>query len=856
MRSSVLHFAIVLAWVATANQAAAQAKRKVTPADYGTFSTLSQPRLSPDGKWATYHLSYDSGADTLFLQNTATAKRYAYPSAGNSRFSTDGKWFAAITPTEGLSLRRLSTAAVRVVPGATHYQWDKEATRLVLTRNLAANPDVLVLDFVTGQEQSIPNATDFVIGAKGHIALLSDNEIRLLHPGAASNPITLIADTPCRYKKLLWNKEGTSLAFLEELPPDGYTPANHRIWSYTLESAQWRMLDPSALGAQQRIISPLGKAPLVFAPDSGGILFYRSNARNENPGDGNVEVWDSMAQLEFPEWKYKADVSQLAKLSRWFPDTNEVKDIATNDRSSVLLLAGLKYGLGYDKLRYEPNYTLEAPADLYITDLKAGKTRLLLERQEVSVNVASSPNGRYISYYREGAWWIYDVESGKHANKTRSLDIRFYDTDPHKEGQLEPYGSPGWSSDESYLLVYDKYDIWLLSANTEVPLRITHGREAGIRYRICESHYDFDTGFNRIWLQNKHFDLANGVVLEARGNDMKGGYFFWKPHTRIRRLHYGDVAVSGLQKAADADVYVYIEQTAVMPPRLMVLRDDKRHPKLLLQSNPQQQDMQWASSGFISFTDEAGNDLKGILYYPAGFDPKKKYPMIVYVYERLSQDLHQFLSPAWNNSIGFNPANYSLDGYLVLLPDIAYTIGEPGRSAVGCVAAAVNAVAAKGILQRDKVGLIGHSFGGYEVSYIITQTPIFAAAVAGAGITDLVSNCLAMHGETEHSNMWRYESQQFRMGGSIYDNFAGYIANSPITHADRITTPLLSWTGKSDNNVPATQSMELHLALRRLQKKNILLVYPNEGHTVLNPANQLDLNKRIKQWFDSFLKGN
>ena len=224
------------------------------------------------------------------------------------------------------------------------------------------------------------------------------------------------------------------------------------------------------------------------------------------------------------------------------------------------------------------------------------------------------------------------------------------------------------------------------------------------------------------------------------------------------------------------------------------------------------------------------------------------------IYELLSQNLYTYNNPSIYNSEGFTLANYTNEGYFVLMPDITYTMGDPGTSATDCVLKAVNTALLTANIDDKKLGLIGHSYGGHETSLIITKTPLFAAAVAGAASTNMISDYLRLNEVTQAIKFWRYEVHQYRMGLSPFGNLEAYIKNSPVMNAEKIVTPLLSWTGKSDGTVDWRQSVELHLALKRLNKTNTLLVYPNEDHILRNLDAQLDLTARIKNWFDLYLK--
>jgi dipeptidyl aminopeptidase/acylaminoacyl peptidase len=256
----------------------------------------------------------------------------------------------------------------------------------------------------------------------------------------------------------------------------------------------------------------------------------------------------------------------------------------------------------------------------------------------------------------------------------------------------------------------------------------------------------------------------------------------------------------------------------------------------------------------IHYSNSIGQSLNGALFYPANYDPMQKYPMVVYPYEKQSRDLFQYENPSMLNMGGFNVTNFTTRGYFVLLPDIIHVKGDTGISALDCVVAATQKVIDMGIIDKDKIGLMGHSFGGYEANFIITQTDIFAAAVSGSGVSDMVSWYLTMGWNGSKPDMWRSETQQWRMGKSFYDDQHAYYRNSPIVHALNIQTPVLLWSGKLDYQVDWHQNMEFYLALRRLGKKNIMLLYPDEGHVIFGVDNQIDLTNKTQDWFDYYLK--
>jgi len=241
------------------------------------------------------------------------------------------------------------------------------------------------------------------------------------------------------------------------------------------------------------------------------------------------------------------------------------------------------------------------------------------------------------------------------------------------------------------------------------------------------------------------------------------------------------------------------------------------------------------------------------LYKPENFDPSKKYPMMIYLYERLSQNVNTFVRPAPGHSI--NITYYVSNGYLVLTPDIVYTTGHPGQSALKCVLPAIQAVVDKGFVNREAIGIQGHSWGGYQTAYMLTQTNVFRAAEAGAPVANMISAYDGIRWGTGLPRQFQYEKTQSRIGGTIWEYPLRFIENSPIFMVDRVTTPLLILQNDADDAVPWYQGLELFLAMRRLGKEVYLFDYNGEPHHINRRPNQKDYTVRLQQYFDHFLKG-
>jgi dipeptidyl aminopeptidase/acylaminoacyl peptidase len=303
----------------------------------------------------------------------------------------------------------------------------------------------------------------------------------------------------------------------------------------------------------------------------------------------------------------------------------------------------------------------------------------------------------------------------------------------------------------------------------------------------------------------------------------------------------------------DFSSIIYRSQNVHSSPSIHYLNLKNKVAKEIHQSNPKLKQVDLRKPQFLNYS-WGNNELSGALIYPSNFNPSKKYPMIVFIYEKASVNTNVFNPPSNYSYIGFNALNYVTDDYFVFYPDISYKAGAPGISALNCVKSGVNEVLKLGYVDAKKIGLYGHSFGGYESAFIATQTDMFAAIVAGAPATNLTSHYHGVGWNFNRPEIWRYESQQWRMGVSFYDNKEAYWRNSPLQYAENIQTPLLLWTGKQDFQVHWMQSIEMFIALKRLNKNCKLLLFENEGHSIKNGENQLLLSKEIKRWFDFHCK--
>jgi dipeptidyl aminopeptidase/acylaminoacyl peptidase len=458
--------------------------------------------------------------------------------------------------------------------------------------------------------------------------------------------------------------------------------------------------------------------------------------------------------------------------------------------------------------------------------------------------IRASPEGKFILYYVDGQFSTIDTARRTVANITKSIATSFTDKDSDSTDVQRPwFGVAGWTAGDRDVLLYDKYDVWEVAANGAKSTRLTDGAAEKIEYRYASVDPDADA-----------IDRSKPLYLTMFGTlSKKSGYARLAPGAAApERLVWLDKSVARLAKAKDADVYHYVAQSFEDSPDAFVGGADLKSVKQVTATNAFQTKYAWGRAQLVEFTSEKGQKLQGVLRYPAGYEPGKKYPMIVYVYEKLSDGLHRYVAPSEREY--YNVTSFTSAGYFEFEPDIVFRPREPGLSVVECVRPAVAAVAAMGVIDSKRVGMIGHSWGGFDTAYMSTHTDVFAAAVAGAPITDLVSNYGSHHFSSGIAETDHIETGQQRMQVPLWEDLAAYTRNSAVFTVNTMTTPLLIEVGDADGTVYWHQGVELYNAARRAKKDVVLLVYGGEDHGLRQKANQIDYHRRIMEWFGHYLK--
>ncbi len=577
----------------------------------------------------------------------------------------------------------------------------------------------------------------------------------------------------------------------------------------------------------------------------------------EEPEPADVDVWHARDERIIPMQKLQEERDRAKSyLVAWHVDEGRFVRLGTDYDESIVLLEGQTHATETDRKPYMFDGMFGRRwFDIDLIDVATGERNRVVDR--VRYFSGGSATGEHLLYFKDDRHYSYDVTTGEHTDLTSSLPTSFVNEDYDYPVEQKPsWGVAGWAEDDEAVLLYDRYDIWSVRPDGSGVLRLTDGAGDEVRHRLVR--LDSPSGFGFGGGSREPIDLDEPLYLSLfGGGTKKSGYARLEVNGEggePTRLVWLDKSVGRLTKAEAAETYAWVVEDFNDSPDYFVGGPDLEGARQITQTNPFQSDFAWGHSELIDYSCEFGKRVQGALFYPAGYEEGRAYPMITYVYERLSQGVHRYSVPSERSS--YNPAVWTSQGYFVLQPDIFYRGRMPGTSAVECIRPAVKTVVDTGMVDGDRVGLVGHSWGGYEAAFVPTQTDIFAAAVSGAALTNFFSMFGTIHWNQGMPETAHWETGQARMDVPYWDDMEAYVRESPVMGIPQLETPMLMAFGDADGTVDFHQGVEMYNYARRAGKQFVMLVYADENHSNRQKKNQIDYHHRILQWFGHYLKGD
>ncbi len=714
----------------------------------------------------------------------------------------------------------------------------------------------------TGNERKFSDVLDFTISkdAKSLVFTTSSrkedtNGVYAVTTDSDAAPVALLSGKG-KYLKLTWDEDNTQLAFTSDKEDAAAKQPKFRVYHWNRKDPQATEIVSIASPGFRKEFVVSERANLNFSLD--GSRLFLGTAPPPEPEKSPDEEVPADEKVLVDLWRWKDDYVQPIQKVRAEQDRNrsyravyhfdEKKFVQLADETMETILPSNdgRYAIGADNRKYrvtndyDPGYT-----DYYLVNTMDGSRKPLLTKQRG--NVTLSPNAKYAIYFDGKDWNSYSIADGTMTNLTKNLAVHFYNEENDVPDPPGSYGFPGWTKNDADVLLYDRYDIWQIAPDGTRAKNLTDG--VGRKSMTALRYVRLDP-------KERWIDPDQPMLLSAENEETRdSGFYRDKVNSDAapQKLLMAAKDFGNPAKAKDADVLMMTASRFDQFPDVWVTNNTFRELKRVSNGDAQRAPYNWGTAELVSFKNADGVPLKGVLLKPDNFDPKKKYPMLVYIYERLSQGLHQFRNPGPGTSI--NPTFYVSNGYLVFMPDIVYTIGYPGQSALKCVLPGIQAVVDKGYVNENAIGIQGHSWGGYQIAYMVTQTNRFKAAAPGALVANMTSAYSGIRWGTGLPRQFQYERSQSRIGGSLWEYPLRFLDNSPIFRADRVETPLLMIHNDEDDAVPWYQGIEYFLALRRLGKEAYLFSYNGEKHGLRKRINQKDYTRRLQEFFDHFLKG-
>ena len=644
---------------------------------------------------------------------------------------------------------------------------------------------------------------------------------------------------------------------VRELIPQGTKVSGTDGWTLTENSSMYFTPDGS------RIIT--GIAPIRPPKDTTIVDFETAQ----------LDIWNWDAPYTPPQQKKRMDATlkkTYAAVINLVPSTGsgsgKIIPLTTSAFDNIRLIAGGKTGLALsrDNAEYarESMWVDGSFADYSLVNLNDGSRRQIARNFNVG-RFDISPGGNYLIWFdsNDKQWYTYNIASSETVNISGKAGVAFHtEDDDHPSAYPGAYeGSPKWLENDQAVLIIDRYDVWKFAPDGSKAENLTGGvgRQTHNRFRTLDLRQDKRTDNQRRSGVINPFKANDDLFLSLINEDnKKNGYGRLNLAKPAKTLKYftDTVTFQGPQMAPDGSI-TFLKGNFRHPFDLYRTTDFFASSERMTAINPQMADYRWGSANLFEWKAYDGTPLKGLVFIPDGIKPGEKLPVMIYFYEKYSDQLYNFWQPAPSRST-VNLSFYTSRGYVVFVPDIVYKDGHPGESAYNCICSGAEALCEKySFADKSRMAIQGQSWGGYQTAWLVTRTNMFAAAGAGAPVSNMTSAYGGIRWESGMTRAGQYEHGQSRIGKTLWDEggLDLYIENSPIFNADKVETPLLIMHNDNDGAVPWYQGIEYFSDLRRLGKPCWLLEYNNEAHNLVERRNCKDLSKRLQQFFDHYLKG-
>ncbi|NGM65214.1 prolyl oligopeptidase family serine peptidase [Sphingobacterium sp. SGR-19] len=869
-------------------------KRPLDHSVYDNWKSINNAEVSKTGQFIQYQITPQEG-DALFeLKSKDNELLFSLPRVADAKLTQDESFLIAkIKPTfeetrqakikkkknadmpkDSLIILNIQQQEQWKIPAISTYKLAQNKNEYVAFLGADSVSILHLRNLVTGDTLNFwkvdqfawsPNE-DFLLFSKKNKAKDSlSTDAGLYIFDIANKRLKKISNGQGNYKELLFDDNGTQLAFLADKTPEKSLLRDFKLYYYTPQ------LDTAHIIASQQSVD----MPSRWYVSGDGELKFSANGEKLFFGLAPIPKVKDTTLVDFEHaqvdiWHWKDDYiqpQQLANLKRdksknflsvTYPKNGNrivplVDDTfnhtrSTDDANNEWILAASDFGK-----RIASQWEGFALTDIDVVSTLSGEKRTVKENLNGYAHL--SPKGDFVLYFdREtGNWHSYHISSGRVVLLNDGLPVSFVDEENDSPTLPGAYGIAGWSTDGKDVYIYDRYDIWKfnLAGKGKELLTNGEGRATQTIFRYVDLNQNDNPRYKTTLIPDRQNVFITGFNESTKYN---GVYTVNTSKNRKPNEIFSDgYTFRNFKRALDGETVIYTKENYTHAPDLYVSKQFKNESRLT-DINPQQATYNWGTAELVQWTTPSGFAAEGILYKPENFDPNKKYPIIAYFYEKLSNGLYTYQAPAPTPS-RLNIPYYVSNEYLVFAPDIRYEIGYPGKSAEEYVNSGMRYLAQNPWVDSTKMAIQGQSWGGYQVAHLITRTDMYAAAWSGAPVVNMTSAYGGIRWQSGMSRQFQYERTQSRIGKTLWEDRDRYIENSPLFFLDRVMTPVAIMHNDSDGAVPWYQGIEMFTALRRLQKPVWLLNYNGDEHNLMKRQNRKDIQIRQAQFFDHFLKG-
>ncbi len=892
-------------------------KQPLTPAVYDGWKDITTKSISPDGRYAAITINPQDGDGRVSFFDLSTLKEDSVQRASETIITFDSR-FAVFKikpekekvkelrrqkkkkedlPKDSLGIFTFGSRSLEKIANVKSFKvpekagqwaaWMLEAAKEekskakpdtakkaepAKTKKIKKNTDdngyTLVLRNLNNkQETKFSYVKDYALAKFGQSLLFttSGNDTLSIQAGVywydlqtGTQQALFTGNSKFKYKGLAISEDGTQASFLVDTDTTKAPNHVHKLYHWTKgNTAASVLVDENTTNVPANWFISEHATP-DFSKDGSKLFFglkpkplVQDTSKLEEEII-KVEVWnwkDSVlqtqqnARLEAEKKRSFQSVINLTDKSIALLGSETIPQVVLADEGN----AAVALGLSDKPYRWSNFYDISGYTDVYSIDVRTGNSKRIAEKIKGNVNISPKANYAFWFSLPDTAWFAHHIASGKTQSLTKALPVSFADEEDDHPDYPSSYGYAGWLENDARILVYDRYDIWSVDPQ---------GKTAAVN--LTGIGRDQKLIFRNVRLDpEEKFIKPNATLLLSMFNEQTKatGYYSLSLKTgELKKLISGNYRYAGVSKALQADRILFTRENFVEFPDVWISNLSFTSSRKITNANPQQKNYLWGTVELVNYTSLDNIPLQGLLYKPENFDPNKKYPMLVYFYEKSSNGLYSYFKPqpAWSI---IQRVMCASNGYLVFVPDIVYKNGLPGESAYNCIMPGVNQLIGSGFVDEKNIGIQGQSWGGYQTAYLITRTNLFKAAGAGAAVVNMTSAYGGIRWGTGMSRMFQYEQSQSRIGGTLWEKPLYYIENSPLFYADKVQTPVLIMQNDKDDAVPWYQGIEYYMSLRRLNKPVWMLVYNDEAHNLQKRQNRKDYDIRLMQFFDYYLKG-